>query len=152
MFLVGARYDNLPGPSVTFTCPVCRSGPAQGTSYEQTETVLFLLFVPTSQTHTTFVVCGNCRTRLVTRMTLAELRQCVGEDISRFVAYRVSIVFKTLSVCAILCCWAPILGTTLAGVALGGTRKTRSLWRSLAIIALVVSLIPDVVLVLGLII
>jgi uncharacterized membrane protein len=85
-------------------------------------------------------------------MTLAELRQCVGEDISRFVAYRVSIVFKTLSVCAILCCWAPILGTTLAGVALGGTRKTRRLWRSLAIIALVVSLIPDVVLVLGLII
>jgi hypothetical protein len=75
-------------------------------------------------------------------MTLDDLRQCVGVDISRFVFHRVSFVFKTLSVLAMLLCWFPFMGMILAVLALLGTFKSTGVWRTLGIISLAISVVP----------
>jgi hypothetical protein len=140
--LLVAQYMIVPGPPAHFVCPKCQQGPAAGSSYERTDSTLLLAVFPLWRTRITYVVCGNCRSRLTTRMTLDDLRQCVGDDISRFVFYRVSFVFKTLSVLSFLLCLFPVLGTILSVITLIGTFRSPGVWRTIAIISLIISVVP----------
>jgi hypothetical protein len=92
--LLVAQYMKAPGPPAHFICPRCQQGPAPGSSYERTDSTLLLAVIPLWRTRITYVVRGNCRLRLTTRMTLDDLRECMGADISRFVFYRVSFVLR----------------------------------------------------------
>jgi hypothetical protein len=140
--LLSAHYTEVQGPRADFTCPRCHQGPSPGFSYERTDTTLLLAVIPVLRTRNTYLICGNCRSRLVTRMTLDDLRQCVGVDISRFVFYRVSFILKALSVLSLLLCLFPVLGMILSAITLIGTFKSPGVWRTIAIISLIISIVP----------
>jgi ABC-type sugar transport system permease subunit len=149
MILWHAEVRRIPGPPVEFACPRCSSGPAAGSSYEQIDSAYLFFVIPFLRLHNTYVVCGNCSRRLATRMTLDDLRQCEGVDISRFVFHRVSFVAKTLSVLSLVLCLFPFLGMILAVLALAGTFKSPGVWRTIAIISLVISVVPASLVLLG---
>jgi hypothetical protein len=153
MFWLFARYEVTPGPPATFACPRCGAGPVPADSYRRTEILSLFAVIPLGRTHMTHLVCGNCSAHLFTKLTLDDLYQCIGVDISRFVFYRVSFILKSLAVLSLLLCWAPVVGLGLSLITFIGTFKWPSVWRTIAIICLVLSFVVTslfiIVLILG---
>jgi hypothetical protein len=142
MIFWSAQSRRVPGPRVDFTCPKCLCGPTSGSSYEQTDSAHLFFVIPILRMRNTFVICDQCKSRLFCVMTLDDLTQSAGADISRFLSYRISFVFKTLSILSLLLCVFPVLGTVLSCITLIGTYKSPGVWRTIAIISFVISLVP----------
>jgi hypothetical protein len=140
VFFSVLRRD-APGPRVQFACPACLAAAAAGETYERHETFRALHLIPLFSVRNTYVVCGTCHAHLLSQLTLDDLRQHADSDISPFLSFSISLVAKALSVLAILLCWFPFVGIALAAIALAATYKRRTIWRTLAIISLVVSLL-----------
>jgi hypothetical protein len=128
-----------PGPSVRFTCPKCGAAAIEGSSYELHETLKALHLLPLYTARNTYVVCGHCQARLSSRLTLDELFQHCSADLSPYVSYEVSFVFKFLAITALLLSWAPLVGLVLALIAVAGTFRVRGWPRTLALVSVVAS-------------
>ncbi len=136
------------GPAVMFACPRCGEPQTSGRSYELAETFLLLYVLPAFVMRNTYVICDHCGATLSSQLRLADLEQHSGSDISHFVSHHVSLVLKFLTLVSLLLWWIPFLGSVFPVIVLVGTRKSRGLLRTLAIISLALSFIP--VLLLGL--
>ena len=141
MVLWSVHRRDTPGPRVQFACPACLAPAAAGESYERHETFRALHLIPLFFVRNTYVICGTCHAHLLSQLTLDDLRQHANSDISPFLSFSISFVAKALSVLAILLCWFPFLGIALAAIALAATFKRRTVWRTLAIISLAISLL-----------
>jgi hypothetical protein len=73
-----------------------------------------------------------------------------GLQIDEFLSYSPSFVFKFLAITALLLCMAPILGTIVAAIATCGTYHFNGWPKKLSITALLISLVPTTIAIVGL--
>jgi hypothetical protein len=125
------NIERIPGPDVEIDCPACGRH-AYATTFEQTERMA-IYFIPLPAQRETFVVCGACRTELVSTLPISQMTGISSYELSKAIGHRVSMVGTLGAVCGVLFCWVPLFGLIMAvtGYALsyraGGWRKALSL-------------------------
>ena len=141
MFYYSIKRQTTPGPLVQFDCPKCGAEQVFGSSFEWLDTFQALHVFPLYSTRNTYIWCSRCQAQLTSPLTLEELHEYQNADLTGFVAYDVSFVYKFLAIAALLLCWMPILGIVLSIIALAGTFRVRGWPRTLALISAVPALL-----------
>ena len=140
MFTQSIDRQISPGPVVQFTCPKCGQARSRGNSYELHDKFMALHFIPLWSTRTTYVACTSCRANLSSRLDIEELALYRDADVTPYLAYESSFVFKFAALAAVLLWWAPIVGLGLTVLALAGTWRVPGWPRTLAIVSAPLSL------------
>jgi hypothetical protein len=143
------RRQIIPGAPIQFSCPKCRKV-SQGKACQFVDTFMLLYFVPLGTVRNTYVACDDCGLKLRTQLGLEDLERMHGLQIDEFLSYSPSFVFKFLAITALLLCLAPILGTIVAIIAVSGTYHFKGWPKKFSITALLISLVPTAIAVVGL--
>jgi len=139
--LISVQSQENPGPELQIDCPKCGATSIHSTSYEQRDRLFLFFSIPTFGVTNTFVICGTCRTKLTSRLSIEELQQHSGIYSSHFLSYEIPFVVKFLVIASILLFIAPFVGLVLAIITVILTRDLEGWPRTLGIVALVLSCI-----------
>jgi hypothetical protein len=143
------RRQVIPGAAIQFSCPKCRKV-SQGKACQFVDSIMLLYVLPLGTIRNTYVACDDCGLKLRTQLGLEDLERMHGLQIDEFLSYSPSFVFKFLAITALLLCMAPILGTIVAAIAAGGTYHFNGWPKKLSITALLISLVPTTIAIVGL--
>jgi hypothetical protein len=143
------KRQRTPGPAVQFNCPKCGGVAVSGSSYELFDTLQVFHLVPLWNTRNTYISCSHCQAEMISRLNLDELHDYCDFDLTPYMSYDVSFVFKFLAVAALLLCWTPILGLVLAIIAVAGTFRVPGWPPTLALFSTLLSLVPTTLLIVG---
>jgi hypothetical protein len=111
---------------------------------------MLLYFFPLGTVTNTYVACDDCGIKLQTQLRLEDLERLHDLQIDEFLSYSPSFVFRFLAITALLLCWAPILGTIVAIIALIGTYHFKGWPKNFSFTALLISLVPTAITIVGL--
>ena len=128
------KRETTSGPTVQFNCPKCGAA-VRGATFEWLDTLMFLYCIPLLKMRNTYVTCGNCRARLTSQLRLDDLQAYGNLDVTPYISYDVSFVFKFLAIAALLLCWTPAIGLALTIAALAGTIRVPGWPRTLALVS-----------------
>jgi hypothetical protein len=142
------KRETTSGPTVQFNCPKCGAA-VRGATFEWLDTLMFLYCIPLWKMRNTYVTCGNCQGRLTSQLRLEDLYAYDNLDVTPYISYEVSFVFKFLSIAALLLCWTPAIGLGLTIAALAGTIRVPGWPRTLALVSAVPALAMSAVLLVG---
>jgi hypothetical protein len=137
--LITAQSQQTPGPELEIACPKCNAPKTSATSYEQRDRLSLFYLVPLFAITNTFVECASCNAKLTSRLSVHELDQHSGSDISQFLSFEMSFVVKFLALTSMLLFFAPIIGLVLAIFTVVLSSKSGGWPRALGLVALVLS-------------
>jgi hypothetical protein len=116
--------EDKPAGTTRIHCPACHKRDIPAQIIEHIEKVTEYLVVHLS-THTTWwVVCSECKVRLFSKVSGAELERRTPDELVGVVVTRVGFVQQFLAVAAVVLAIAPGLGTALGLIAYVANRKS----------------------------
>ena len=146
----GTSYERSGDVQIRVDCGQCGRSQVPSIAFDQTEKLMLFHCIPILCWHNTFVTCGNCGCKLTLSLRCEDLRRSHEGDLRHFISYNESIVLKFLTIVSLLCFIFPILGTILAAITLYVARKSTTWVRKVAVVAFVLSLLPSLFLIGGL--
>ena len=123
------------GPSITINCPKCDARGVPATTYDLVETLQ--LFI---KHRTTWVVCSNCGSTLLSKVPASELAGLTPEQMEGLVVRRHPPAGTYLAVSALLFCYLPVVGQVLGLLAIRVNRG-RPRWRLVSVVALLLGVL-----------
>lgn len=141
MLTYSINRRTTPGPLVHFQCPKCHGTLRTGTAYELHDKFVALHFLPLWSTRATYVECAYCRTTLNSVLGVEELAVLGDTDVTPYLSYEASFVFKFLAIVSLLLVWMPLVGTVMALITLAGTFRVPGWPRTLARVCTVLSVL-----------
>lgn len=149
-YSVRAEEAELP---IRIDCSQCGASDTSVLCHERSEITRLLFVIPVFWYSITLVICKSCGAEYTSPLSIRDLADYQASNISALISLRVSIVDKVLAVCSLLLCLFPFLGFFLSLVTVFSTWRVRSWWRSVGIVALVLSslvtLLSAIIIVLG---
>jgi hypothetical protein len=111
--LITTKTQTRPGPTIKINCPLCSATSVSAESFEQIDRLGLFYVIPLFRLRNTFVKCSACGKQLIAKVTTDEIANYSADDLSHFLAGRVSLISRFLALASVLLCWAPIVGLAL---------------------------------------
>jgi len=124
MIPLSHQLEHVPGPAVVINCPACGHRNAAAQTFESTERVKLLFFIPILRLRTSAVQCTECEEMFDLRVPLAQVSGKTPTELEPLIRYHASKPGKIMSVVALLTCLVPIVGVITSVIAMVLVRGT----------------------------
>ena len=125
MIPVSSQTEDVSGPDIVINCPACGHRNAAAQTFESTEWVKLLFFIPILRLRTSAVQCLECEEMFRSRVPIAQLSGKTPSELEPLIRYHASKPGKIMSVVALLTCLVPIVGVITSAIAMVLVRGTR---------------------------
>jgi len=142
MFIqISAVTKEQQGPDVAINCPACGAENVPASSFESTEVAKLFFFIPVLRFRNAWLVCSECKSKLVVTTPLSELETLSPEALTRVIRYNASGTGKLMAILAILTSLVPVLGVIVAAIACFLTRGTKGWPKGLSVISVILAVV-----------
>jgi hypothetical protein len=145
LIMHSVKTQILDSQELLIDCPKCATQDSVAVAYDEVSILQLFGFIPVFQKTNTWVKCESCNSRLYSTQQALILSRLTPSELKPYVRRHLSIVWKVLTIAALLLCFVPFLGLGVAALAFMGTYQHGGAWRTTAIVATGISVVVSAI-------